>query len=94
AVFSSQEHLETSSIDIGGIIYPAVSFREDPDATDAIISLEVSPSLGTASWDGSGASLIFVSTENNPDGISRHTYRLNTPMDVSLKQFFRLKVSY
>ena len=93
-VFSSQEHLETSSIDIGGIIYPAVSFREDPDATDAIISLEVSPSLGTASWDGSGASLIFVSTENNPDGISRHTYRLNTPMDGSLKQFFRLKVSY
>ena len=92
-VFSSQEHLETSSIDIGGIIYPAVSFREDPDATDAIISLEVSPSLGTASWDGSGASLIFVSTKNNPDGISRHTYRLNTPMDGSLKQFFRLKVS-
>lgn len=94
AVFSSQEHLETFSIDIDGIIYPAVSFRENPDATDAIISLEVSPSLGTTSWDGSGTSLIFVSSKNNPDGTSRHTYRLNTPLDVSSKQFFRLKVSY
>ncbi|MDG2399362.1 MAG: CotH kinase family protein, partial [Akkermansiaceae bacterium] len=93
-VFSAQEHLKTSTIDIDGTTYPAVSFREDPEATDATISVEVSPILTTGSWDGGGASLIFVSTANDPDGIPRRTYRLDTPFNSSSRQFFRLKVSY
>ena len=79
---------------VSGIRIFSEAYRRVNDSIDAIISLEVSPSLGTTSWDGSGTSHIFVSSENNPDGTSRHTYRLNTPLDVSSKQFFRLKVSY
>jgi hypothetical protein len=43
---------------------------------------------------GGGASLIFVSTANDPDGIPRHTYRLSTPFESTSRQFFRLKVTY
>ncbi|MDB4393530.1 lamin tail domain-containing protein [bacterium] len=93
-VFSAGEHIDTSTIDVAGVIYPAFSFREDPNATDASISVEVSPGLATGTWIGGGASLIFVNTVNDPDGIPRHTYRLNTPFSSTSQHFFRLKVIY
>ena len=93
-VFSAGEHIDTSTIDVAGVIYPAFSFREDPNATDASISVEVSPGLATGTWIGGGASLIFVNTVNDPDGIPRHTYRLNTPFSSTSRNFFRLKVTY
>lgn len=93
-VFSAEAHLQTFTVDIDGITYPAVSFRDNPDATDATISVEASPILTTGAWNHGGASLIFVSTANDPDGIPRRTYRLSTPFNSSSRQFFRLKVAY
>lgn len=93
-VFSAEEHLDASTINLNGTIYPSVSYREDPDATEAAISVEVSPSLANGSWMGGGTSLIFVSTADDPDGIPRHTYRLSAPFDFTSRQFFRLKVTY
>lgn len=93
-VFSAGEHLEASSINVGGTIYPSVSYREDPEATDADLSVQVSQDMATANWDEGASELVFVVTTNDPDGIPRHTYRLNTPLSSVPRQFFRLKVIY
>ncbi|MEN8867087.1 MAG: hypothetical protein ABF380_11015, partial [Akkermansiaceae bacterium] len=61
---------------------------------DAILSVEFSSDMEDGSWSGSGASLIFVGTINDADGILRHTYRLSTPSDSTSRRFFRLKVVY
>lgn len=93
-VFSAKEHIDLATIDVDGVTYPSVSYRENPDATDAILSVEFSSDMEDGSWSGSGASLIFVGTINDPDGILRHTYRLSTPSDSTSRRFFRLKVVY
>lgn len=93
-VFSAKEHIDSSTIDVDGVTYPSVSYREDPDATDAVLTVESSANMEDGSWSGNGASLIFVSTTNDPDGIPRHTYRLSTPVETTSRQFFRLKATY
>lgn len=93
-VFSAGEHMEVSTLNVGGIDYPSVSYREDPDATDANLTLEISPNMATGTWSNGGTDLIFVGTANDPDGIPRHTYRLSVALGSVPRQFFRLKVDY
>lgn len=94
SVSSTEGYLTTSTIDVGGVIYPSVSYREDPAAIDTSIAVEVSADLTNGSWNSGAPSLIFVSTAPDPDGIPRHTYRLSTPLESTTSQFFRLRVSY
>lgn len=91
---SATEHISTSTIVVDGVTYPSVSYREDPDAIDASIAVEVSSNLTSGSWHGGSPTLIFVNTTPDPDGIPRHTYRLSTPVDETVRHFFRLRVSY
>lgn len=88
------EHLMTSTIEVSGTVYPSVSYREDPRAIDASLTVEVSRDLMNGSWNSGAPNLVFVNTTTDPDGIPRHTYRLNTPLDSTSSQFFRLKVNY
>ncbi len=94
-VFSAGQHIDsTSTTSVGGVIYPTVSYREDPDAIDANISIEVSPDLQALSWQNGSPTLILVGTTADPDGIPRHTYRLNTPLANTPKRFYRIRVDY
>lgn len=94
SVPSASEHLETATIEVDGVTYPTVSYREDPDAIDASLALEVSSNLTTESWTSGSPTLVFVNTTADPDGIPRHTYRLSTPLESATKHFFRLQISY
>lgn len=92
--FSAGEHISVSSMDVGGITYPTVSYRDDPNATDASISVEISSTLQVTSWISGNPNLVLVETTTDPDGIPRHTYRLSSPLSNVPKQFYRLKVIY
>ena len=93
-VFSAGEHISISTVSVNGIVYPSVSFRDDPDAIDATITVEASPDLLAGNWDEGAPTFVFVQTVNDPDGIPRHTYRLSSPLANVPSQFFRLKVTY
>ncbi|MEJ6579929.1 MAG: lamin tail domain-containing protein [Akkermansiaceae bacterium] len=93
-VFSAGQHISVSSVDVGGIIYPSVSYREDPEAIDGDLSIEISSDMDPGNWSAGAPGLVFVETTNDPDGIPRHTYRLKTALDSVPHQFFRLKVVY
>ena len=92
--FSAGQHLSVSPINVGGIIYPSVSYREDPEATDANLSVQISPDMDSGNWSEGAPELVFVETTSDPDGIPRHTYRLNIALDSVPRQFFRLKAIY
>lgn len=91
---SAGEHLNLSVIEVGGARYPAVSYREDPAAVDAALELEMSSDLRAESWRAAAPDLILVGTATDPDGIPRHTYRLDRPLPETPRFFFRLKVSF
>lgn len=93
-VFSAGEHISASTVIDNGITYPSVSFRSDPNAIDAIITVEASPSLQAGSWTGGAPTFVFVQTANDPDGVPRHTFRLSAPIGDLPGQFYRLKVTY
>ncbi len=81
-------------INDGGSDYLAITFRRDPRASDVEHFIEVSEDLET--WSGSEASelVTLVKTTTDGDGVPRHTYRLNVPMDGTSRQFIRLGVRY
>ena len=94
SVFSAGEHISISTVSDNGIVYPSVSYRADPDAIDATITVEASPDLLAGNLDEGTPTFVFVQTVNDPDGIPRHTYRLSAPLANVPSQFFRLKVTY
>ena len=94
SVPSSEKFPSASTIDVGGIIYPTFTFRQDPLATEATRFLEFSSDLLTWSNMETGGQSVLISTDNDTDGIPMHTYRLTTPTSNSTHYFFRLGASY
>ncbi|MFT6864647.1 MAG: hypothetical protein ACJAVK_003215 [Akkermansiaceae bacterium] len=93
-IFSATEHISSATVSANGTVYPTVSFRADPNAIDATITVEASPDLLTGNWMDGTPTFVFIQTINDPDGIPRHTYRLDSPLRNVPRQFFRLKVTY
>jgi len=94
-VFSAGQHIDASGTEtIAGITYPTVSYREDPNALGVNLSIETTDLLTPSQWQDGSTSLTFVETVNDPDGIPRHTYRLNIPVTSAPKQFYRIKLEY
>jgi hypothetical protein len=75
-------------------LYPALSYRRDQAAIDADLEIEFSSELTEADWRNASPELILIGTRDDPDGIPRHTYRLNRPFAVTPRFFFRLKVTF
>ena len=89
---SNGEILCMSQLKIDGVVYPTVSYREDPDAIDAQLILQISPDLDSESWNNVTTELIFVDTINDADGIPRHTYLVDGTEVSTTQNFFRLLV--
>ena len=81
-------------INDAGSDYLAITFRRDPRASGVAHFIEASEDL--ESWSNSEASelVTLVKTTTDGDGVPRHTYRLNVPMDGTSRQFIRLGVRY
>jgi len=91
---NSQLHINTTTIEVDGILYPSVSYREDPNAIDATLNLQHAESLQPNDWTDSKAELVHIETSVDPDGILRHSYRLIRPIQDEIHHFFRLRVEY
>ena len=81
-----------SQVNINGSLRSAVSYREDPEAIDAQLILQVSPDLTSTSWTNVSTELSFLQTTNDADGIPRHTFLVNDTQDSTSQSFFRLLV--
>lgn len=89
-----QSHINTTTVEVDGIVYPSVSYREDPSAIDVTLSLQHAKNLQPNDWTDSKADLVHIETSMDPDGIPRHSYRLNTPIQDEIHYFFRIKVEF
>ena len=81
-------------INEGGSDYLAITFRRDPRASDVAHFIEASEDLETWSNSETSELVTLVKTTTDGDGVPRHTYRLNVPMDGKSRQFIRLGVRY
>ena len=81
-----------TEINVNGTLSLALSYREDPDAIDARLILQVSPDLSLSSWSEVSDEVSFLNTTNDPDGIPRHTYLINDADSSTPRNFFRLSV--
>ena len=91
---NSQLHINTTTIEVDGILYPSVSYREDPNAIDATLNLQHAESLQPNDWTDSKTELVHIETSVDSDGILRHSYRLIRPIQDEIHHFFRLRVEY
>ncbi|MGJ8725945.1 MAG: lamin tail domain-containing protein [Roseibacillus sp.] len=81
-----------TQVNINGTISSALSYREDPDAVDAQLILQVSPDLTSGSWSNVSSEVSFLETTNDSDGIPRHTFLINNAPGSAPRNFFRLFV--
>lgn len=93
-LFQEALHINTTTIEVDGILYPSVSYREDPNAIDVTLNLQHAESLQPNDWTDSKTELVHIETSVDSDGILRHSYRLITPIQDEIHHFFRLRVEY
>ena len=72
----------------------AITFRRDPRANGVTPFIEVSEDLENWSSSETSELVTLIETVPDSDGIPRHTYRLNVPVNESFRQFIRLGVRY
>ena len=88
---ASSEALPEPGIElIGSDQYATITFRADPQATDAIGTPQISNDL--TAWSSATTDIIFVRTGTAPDGTPTQTYRSTEPMEAGARKFFRLQV--
>ena len=81
-----------SQVDVDGAVETTISFREDPEAVDTQLIMQVSSELAPESWNNVTTELSFLETTNDADGIPRHTYLINDAQGNTARSFFRLLI--
>ena len=93
-ISSAEKFPSIGMLNVGGVDYATISFREDPDAVSTTPFIEASGDLVTWVDLDAGGFTVLVGTTPDTDGVPVHTYRVTQPISSFLRLFLRIGVTY